>query len=184
MFVRRPVLGDERGFTLIEVMIAIVLMMVGLLAVAGSFPRLMAMSLYGKDQTRGANLAQQQMEVYRNTATPTLGLDVGDYGTVPTEYFDQDGTSTTQSAAYFTRDVQIQYWTWSASTNAFVAPSNPYAAPTGPYVFRVSVATHWLVRGQTVFTSGSTTSPNGCVTGGSAVTVGLGCVTVSTFVTP
>lgn len=180
----RPVLRDERGFTLLEVMIAIVLMMVGLLAAADSFPRLMAMSVYGKDQTRGSNLAQQQMEVYRNTATPTLGTSVGDYGTVPSQYFDQDGNGATQSGAYFTRDVQIQYWPWSASTNAFVLPASPYTAPAGAYMFRVSVTTHWLVRGQTVFTSGNTTSPNGCVTGGSAVTVGLGCVTISTFVAP
>jgi prepilin-type N-terminal cleavage/methylation domain-containing protein len=180
----RPVWRDERGFTLIEVMIAIVLIMVGLLAAAGSFPRLMAASLYGKDQTRGANLAQQQMEVYRNTATSALAALVGDYGTVASGYFDQNGTSATQTTAYFTRDVQIQYWTWSASANAFVPPANPYQAPAGSYVYHLAVAAHWLVRGQTAFTSGNSSSPNGCVNSGAAVSVGLGCVTVSSFVAP
>jgi prepilin-type N-terminal cleavage/methylation domain-containing protein len=180
----RPGWRDERGFTLIEVMIAIVLMTVGLLAAADSFPRLTAASLYGKDQTRGANLAQQQMEIYRNTAVTALPALVGDYGTVTSGYFDQDGASTTPANAYFTRDVQIQYWTWSAATSAFVQPASPYAVPAGSYVYHISIATHWLVRGQTVFTSGNASSPNGCVKSGVAVAVGLGCVTVSTFVAP
>ena len=183
---------DERGFTLIEVMIAIVLMTVGLLAAADSFPRLTAASLYGKDQTRGANLAQQQLEAYRN-APSSLSSLVGDYGTVASAYFDQNGTATAQSAAYFTRDVQIQYWSWSTSSGAFTPPSNPYVLPSGcnsplqssdPCVYHVSIATHWPVRGQTIFTSGNASSPNGCVAGGAAVAVGLGCLTVSTFVTP
>ena len=177
-------LRDDGGFTLVEVMIAIVLMLIGLLAAADSYPRLMAMSVYGKDQTRSANLGLQQVEVYRDTVTSTLAGSVGDYGTVGSQYFDLNGNTTTASAAYFTRDVQIQYWTWSASTGVFAAPVNPYAAPTGPYLFHIAVATHWPVRGQTIYTSGNSTSPNGCVAGGTAVAVGLGCVTVSTFVTP
>jgi len=179
----RPILRDERGFTLLETMIAIVLLMVGLLAAADSFPRLTAAALYGKDQTRGANLAQQQIEVYRNvTTTSAIGALAGNYGTVASAYFDQNGNPVTQtSSAYFTRDVQIQYWTYVTSTGAFAAPSSPYVAPSGSYVYHINVATHWLVRGQTSFTTGAT---SGCVTGGSSVTVGLGCVTVGTFVAP
>jgi Tfp pilus assembly protein PilV len=188
----RGVWVDEGGFTLIEVMFAIVFLTVGLLAAADSFPRLTAASLYGKDQTRAANLAQQQMEAYRSSPS-SLSSYVGDYGTVASAYFDQNETSTTQGAAYFTRDVQIQYWTWSASANAFAAPSNPYTLPSGchsplqstdPCVYHVSVTTHWPVRGQTIFTSGNTTSPNGCVLSGAAVTVGRGCLTLSTFISP
>jgi prepilin-type N-terminal cleavage/methylation domain-containing protein len=178
----RPIPRDERGFTLIEVMIAIVLMMVGLLAAADSFPRLTAMSLYGKDQTRGGNLAQQQMEIYRNMTASALSSLVGDYGTVASGYFDQNGAATTQAAAYFTRDVQIQYWAWVPASSAFAKPASPYVTPTGAYVYHVSVATHWLVRGQTAFTTSGSTK--GCVTSGVSSAVGLGCVTLSSFVTP
>src|SRR5262250_1645117 len=88
----RSAMRDEHGFTVLEVMFAIVLMLIGLLAAAGSFPRLTAMSLYGKDQTRSANLGQQQLEIYRNTVTPTLATLVGDYGAVvANQYFDQNG---------------------------------------------------------------------------------------------
>ncbi|HEV2360058.1 MAG TPA: prepilin-type N-terminal cleavage/methylation domain-containing protein [bacterium] len=181
----RPALAGEGGFTLIEVMFAIVLMTMGMLTVADVYPRTMALALYGKDQTRGTNLAQQQVELYRNTPLTSFPNLVGDYGSgaVPSQYFDQDGNGTTPSAAYFTRDVQIQYWPWNSSTSGFSA-TNPYTPPTGSYVYHVSVTTHWPVRGQTIYTSGNVGSPNGCVAGGAAVQVGLGCVTVSTFVTP
>lgn len=178
----RPVWRDERGFTLLEVMIAIVLLTVGLLAAADSFPRLTAAALYGKDQTRGTNLAQQQIEIYRTVTPSALGSLAGNYGTVASALFDQNGNAVTQTGStYFTRDVQIQYWAWVTSTSAFAPPINPYTTPTAAYVYHIAVATHWLVRGQTTFTTGTTA---GCVTGGTAATVGLGCVTVGTFVAP
>jgi prepilin-type N-terminal cleavage/methylation domain-containing protein len=197
----RPV-PDERGFTLIEVMLGIVLLTFGLLAVADVFPHGLALSLYGKDQTKAADLGQQEIEFLRTQATnasscpstpisqtTSAGINclVGDYGTnVSTSYFDPNGNAVAQSAAYFSRDVQVQYWTWSASAGQFTLPSSPYTTPAHcvQYVYRVSIATHWLVRGQTVFTSGNTGSPNGCVVGGAAAPTGLGCVQVSTFVTP
>ncbi len=195
-------LRGEQGFTLIEMMLGIVLMTFGLLAVADVFPHGLALSVYGGDQTRAADLSQQQVEFLKTlpttsaTCPPTpiaqttaAGLNclVGDYATsVAGAYFDSNGNPTSLSAAYFTRDVQVQYWTWSASTGQFTLPSNPYLAPASgtQYVYRVSVATHWLVRGQTSFTSGNTSSPNGCVNGGAAVPTGLGCVQVSTFISP
>ena len=194
--VREPIRG-ERGFTLIEVMVACVLLTFGLVAVAGVFPQGLAMGLYGKDQTRAASLAQQEVECLKNQTTSTLGGFVQDYGvTKPsatvcnpsstaaaTTYFDQNGNVTTSSAAYFTRDVQVQYWPWNGT--AYTLTATPYTAPSGSYVYRVSVATHWLVHGQTIYTSGQISpTPNGCVNGGTAVPTGQGCVQVSTIVSP
>jgi prepilin-type N-terminal cleavage/methylation domain-containing protein len=177
---------DEWGFTLIEVMIAIVLMCVGLVVAAGSFPSLMAASLYGKDQTRAANLAQQQLEVYRNTSVSNLASLVGDYGSkVTSTYFDQNGNPvTSSSAAYFTRDVQVQYWTWVTSTSQFSLPASPYVTPSSgtSYIYRITVAAHWLVRGHNVYTASGTTK--GCVVSNTAVAVGQGCITVSSFAAP
>ncbi len=83
--------------------------------------------------------------------------------------------------------MQIQYWVWipggCGGTDCFVRSATPYTAPgSGTYVFRVAVATHWLVKGQTSFVSGQTT--NGCVSGTAAVPTGLGCVQVSTVISP
>ena len=193
---REPIRG-ERGFTLIEVMVAVVLLTFGLVAVAGVFPQGLAMGLYGKDQTRASALAQQEIECLKNQATSTLGGFVGDYGNTKsaatvcnpsstgpaTTYFDQNGNVTTSSAAYFTRDVQVQYWPWNGTAYALTA--TPYTPPSGSYVYRVSVATHWLVHGQTIYTSGQIApNPNGCVNGVTAVPTGQGCVQVSTIVSP
>lgn len=197
---REPLRG-ERGFTLIEVMVGIVILTFGLLAVADVFPRGLAMGYYGKDQTKASSLAQQEIECLKNQLITALPGYVGDYGSarspIPaacnpsttaavTSYFDPNGAVTTASQAYFTRDVQVQYWTWNGTQ--FVLPASPYTAPTGLcgvatcYLYQVSVATHWLVRGNTIFQSGQ--SVNGCVTGGTAVPVGQGCVRVSTFISP
>jgi len=196
--VRRLITG-ERGFTLLEVMVGIVLLTFGLLAVADVFSRGLALGLYGEDQTRGAGLAQQQVEFLKTVPTSaspcpgtpvaqttSTGLNclVGDYkATVATSYFDTSGNPTAQATAYYSRDVQIQYWTWDSVNNKFVqAPYSP--APSQNYVFRISVATHWLVRGKTTFVSGQAT--NGCVVGSpaTAVPTGLGCVQISTFISP
>ncbi len=200
----------EHGFTLIEVMFGIVLLTFGLLAVADVFPQGLALGRYGKDQTTAANLAQQQIEFLKSqattsgtcpatpiaqTATAALKCLVGDYHTsVATACFDQGGNAVTcpgLGVTYLVRDVQIQYWTWNpaATPPSFTLPSSPYTAPSGTcpptcYVFRVSVATYWAVRGQTAFTFGNTTSPNGCVNGGAQATTGIGCIQVSTFITP
>lgn len=180
----------ERGFTLIEVMVAIVLMTIGLLAVANVIPGGLAMSLYGKDQTTATSLSQQKVDYYKNQTPATVQTLVANYGTTTpnppfplSEYFDQNANTTTQAAAYFTRDVQIQYWTWDSVNSKFILPVAPYTAPTGgtQYVLRVSVATHWPVRGQTAYTSGNV-SANGCVVGAAQLSVGRGCVQLSTFV--
>lgn len=212
MGVVRQLMRGERGFTLLEVMISIVVLTFGLLAVASVLPTGLGLSLYGKDQTRSASLAQQEIECLKNVTTvPTGGSPpvtatlqgaVQDYGvarsagaptvcnpsssTALTTYFDQNGAPTSAANAYFTRDVQVQYWTWNGSTQ-FAVSGTPYSStpPAGNYVFRVTAATHWLVQGQTLYKSGQT-SPNlnGCAIGSTAYTVGLGCVTASTFISP
>jgi Tfp pilus assembly protein PilV len=182
----------EKGFTLLEAMLGIMFLLIGLLAVADVFPRGLSLGRYGKDQTVATSLAVQEVEDLKNSGTTFIQGKVGDYasaGTVATVYFKQDGTQTTQAdpLAYFARDVQVQYWTWNSTTSQFVlptSPASPYTAPASgtAYVYRVSVATHWLVRGQTSFVSGQAT--NGCVNNTVAAPTGIGCVQFSTYVSP
>ncbi len=185
--VRDAIIG-EKGFTLIEAMLGIVFLLIGLLAVADVFPRGLSLGRYGKDQTVATSLAVQEMEDLKNSGTSFIQGKVGDYasvGTVATAYFKQDGSLTSQSdpLAYFVRDVQIQYWTWNNTQFVQQTPSAYTPAPaSGTFVYRVSVAAHWLVRGQTSFVSGQAT--NGCVSSSVAVPTGIGCVQVSTYVSP
>jgi Tfp pilus assembly protein PilV len=189
----RHALAGERGFTLIEAMIAITLVTFGLLAVANVYPQGLALTAYSRDQSKAIVLAQQELEYLKSVLPATSPAShVGDYGTAnnPSAYFDLNGTLTSQSAAYFTRDIQVQYWTWNATgcggSGCFQIASTPYSTspPSGMYVYRISVATHWLVKGQTSFVSGSITGPNGCVSGGGAVSIASSCVQVSTFTSP
>jgi Tfp pilus assembly protein PilV len=186
----RNTAAGECGFTLIEAMIAISLLTFGLLAIAGVFPNALALGEYAKDETKATELAQQEMEFIKYQATSWIPTYVGDYASgsaVPTAYFTSSEVTTTSSTAYFTRDVQIQYWLWSGSgcggAGCFVISSTPYTAPAStPYVYRVSVATHWLVNGQTAFIRGH--SVNGCLNGVTAVAVARGCIAMSTFIHP
>jgi type II secretory pathway pseudopilin PulG len=142
-----------------------------------------------------------------------LSCFVGDYGSRTTasvnpqpECFDPNGSllaaGTTcvgmlpSQTAYFARDTQIQYWTWDVATSKYKAAA-PYTVPAlgTSYVFRVSVATYWSVNGMdwdpakgwfrapsaTVFSS---TGVTGCVVGGQAVPMGMGCIQVSAFIAP
>jgi len=45
-----------------------------------------------------------------------LDQDRGDYGTVPNQYYDQNGNATTAANAVFTVDLQIQYWLFRKSS--------------------------------------------------------------------
>ncbi len=188
----RTSLTGEYGFTLIEVMIGIVLLTVGLLAVAGVLPPGLALGLYGKDQTRAANLAQQKMEYLKAQPTSSIAAIVGDYLTTTTEVLDQNGQPTTPGLEYFDRDVQVQIWTWNGTQ--FVVSGTPYTVPSsGPYVYRVSVAVSWNVNGYSSFQyptgkshgkGKSSSTVSGCVVNSASVPTGAGCVQVSTFITP
>lgn len=200
----------EQGFTLIETMVAVILLVVGVLGLLEVFPRGLRLGVYGNDQGKASALSLQRLEFYRNQSpaclagcTPTL-TRIGDYGQTGRaadagpEYFDVSGQPTAASSAYYTRDVQVQYWTWTtASASCGGAPPcyaalTPYTAPGSgvSYVFRVSVATHWVVRAQTtgsprmdVYTpTGSGAS--GCVVNSASVPMGPGCIEVTTFITP
>jgi Tfp pilus assembly protein PilV len=74
-------LEDEAGFGLIELLIAMVVMQVALLALIGSFSAgSVALGRAGKINT-AATLADQQMELYRSMPYDAIGLD---YAAAPT----------------------------------------------------------------------------------------------------
>jgi prepilin-type N-terminal cleavage/methylation domain-containing protein len=59
------------GFTLVEVLVAVTIMTVGVVAMAGSTATVTRMIGRGKIDTRAAQLATQQMEVLRRVAYST-----------------------------------------------------------------------------------------------------------------
>ena len=59
---------NERGFSIVEVLVAIIILTVGLLALAQSSGAVTSMIGRGKQDTRAAALAQTQLEVLRQQA--------------------------------------------------------------------------------------------------------------------
>jgi prepilin-type N-terminal cleavage/methylation domain-containing protein len=68
----KRMLQTEKGFSLIEVMIALVLFAVGLLAFAGLEVTAIRNSTYSKDYGKGNTYAQQKMEELKGTAWASL----------------------------------------------------------------------------------------------------------------
>ncbi len=62
---------SDSGFTLVEVMVAIVVMTIGLIALAGSSAMVTRMIGRGKVETRIAQAASQRLEVLRTAAYST-----------------------------------------------------------------------------------------------------------------
>jgi type IV pilus modification protein PilV len=97
---------NQRGFSLVEVLVAIVILTIGLLALAQSSGTVTTMIGRGKQDTRAAAAAQQVLDMLRQraSATPTKCTDL------------TDGTRTTQgtTAAWFvsgsgdSRDVRVE----------------------------------------------------------------------------
>lgn len=63
---------NDKGFTLIEIMIAILVLVVGLLGVAGVATTVINGNAFGKEMTTATTLAQDKMEELRGTAYPSI----------------------------------------------------------------------------------------------------------------
>ncbi len=59
---------NERGFTLVEVLVAIVILTIGIIALAGSSSSVTRMIGRGKIETRAAQAASRRMEILRLAA--------------------------------------------------------------------------------------------------------------------
>lgn len=72
---------DERGFTVVEVLIAAAIVVVGLLALATMFPTGYSTVTQSGIQSTGLALAQQRIEFLRNQATTQTGYNIISNGT-------------------------------------------------------------------------------------------------------
>jgi Tfp pilus assembly protein PilV len=78
---RTRVLKEERGFGLIELLIALTLLNVGILALVAAFNSgALALQRASKTSTASA-LADKQMELYRSILYDNIGLDATELGT-------------------------------------------------------------------------------------------------------
>jgi prepilin-type N-terminal cleavage/methylation domain-containing protein len=106
------------GFTLVEVLVAVTILTVGVVAMAGSTATVTRMINRGKVDTRAAQLATQRMEELRRIAysTSRLSRECGDHGLVDRgsgahgpdaerRFRLRDASRTSQSGAHLLRRV-------------------------------------------------------------------------------
>lgn len=75
-----PATRGARGFTLIEVMVALAILAVSLVVLLGLRNRDIQLQSYARDLTRATLLARQMAETVDAEGTPELGYVEGDFG--------------------------------------------------------------------------------------------------------
>jgi general secretion pathway protein I len=73
--------GSQRGFTLLEVMIAVAILAVALVALLGLRNNDVRMQAYARDVTRATLIAREMALTADSEGTPDLGFSEGDFGT-------------------------------------------------------------------------------------------------------
>ncbi len=77
-------LGDaEKGFTLIEVGIALLILVLGIVGVAKMQSEAMKGSSFSMDMTDGVNLAQDEVEFLKSLSSSSTSLGLGMHSTSP-----------------------------------------------------------------------------------------------------
>lgn len=77
---------NEKGFTLLEVLITIAVMAIVFIALAGAFNTIHQINARANTLTVATQLAQQQHEKVRNTAYNSIAIGTSDFSSVLTPY--------------------------------------------------------------------------------------------------
>lgn len=96
-------IADSSGFTLIEVMIAIAVLVVGLLSVAGVATTVITGNTLAQNITTATILAQDKMEELKDTSYPNLGSNSDTHQSIYTRTW----TTTTDSPAAGMKTIQV-----------------------------------------------------------------------------
>jgi type IV pilus assembly protein PilV len=106
-------IADSSGFTLIEVMIAILVIVVGLLGVAGVATMVINGNTLAKEMTVATTLAQDKIEELKNTSYPNLGSSSDTQDSIYTRTW----TVTADSPAGGMKTIQVAVqFSWKGST--------------------------------------------------------------------
>jgi prepilin-type N-terminal cleavage/methylation domain-containing protein len=133
---------DQRGVTMVELMVAMVLMAIALLALAASFPYAMYGVVASGFQTTATLLAQEAIERTKATDYPSiasLSFD-GSSGTLPTDCSGSGNFRAVAAFSGFTRCVAVQVGTPTSTTTTITAVVVFSGSIPDP-IYRTTVAT-------------------------------------------
>lgn len=136
---KRP---DQRGITMVELMVAMVLMAIALLALAASFPYALYGVMLGGFQTTATFLAQEAIERTRAAeygSIASLAFD-GSSGTLPSDCSSSSSLRTVPGLSSFLRCVSVQIGVPSATTTTITAVVQ-FAGPTEGQPWRTTLTT-------------------------------------------
>lgn len=85
---------NKKGFTLIEVLVGLVILAIGLLAIAGMQITSVKGNFFSSNLTQASILAQDRLEILRSLAWNNAALDVNTFseGTIPNTIFTREYT--------------------------------------------------------------------------------------------
>ena len=134
--------GDERGVTVVELAVAMVLMAVALLALAASFPYAMHAVVTSGLQTTATLLAQQAIERAQSAeyqSLADLSFD-GSSGTLPTDCGGSGGFRPVAAFAGFSRCVAVHQGV-PTSTSTTITAAVEFSGSAPSPAWRTTVAT-------------------------------------------
>lgn len=121
MFLRFP--DDSNGFTLIEALLAILLLSVGLLGMSTLLHSVMGYNKYAETITTATTLAQDKMEAIKNTSfagiVPETPIKIDEEGDPVANGFYEREVTVTPDATFSTNVIQITVrvsWSWKGAT--------------------------------------------------------------------
>jgi prepilin-type N-terminal cleavage/methylation domain-containing protein len=134
--------GDQRGVTMVELMVAMVLMTIALLALAATFPYAMYGVAASGFQTTATLLAQEAIERAKAAdygSIASLSFD-GSSGTLPSDCSGSGNFRAVAAFAGFTRCVAVQSGTPTSTTTTITAVVGFRGSVPDP-IYRTTVAT-------------------------------------------
>lgn len=105
---------NDKGFTLIEIMIAMFILVVGLLGVAGVATTVINGNVFSKGLTTATTLAQDKMEELKNTKYSNIASGSDTQESIYTRTW--TSTSDSPATGMKTIDVTVQF-PWKGSTH-------------------------------------------------------------------
>ncbi len=127
-----------RGFSLIEVMIAVVVLSFGLLALAALQGRLARASADAKAQSVALTLAEEKFEGFRSFLNRNAYQQIGNATSLANETLTRQGASAT-----FTRTTRVTRYIVDPATNGFVSSGALTATPEQREYKLVEVSVSW-----------------------------------------
>ena len=107
-------IANSSGFTLIEVMIAVLVLVVGLLGVAGVATTVINGNTFGKEITTATTLAQDKMEELKGMRYSNIASGSDTQGSMYTRIW--TSTSDSPAAGMKTIEVMVQF-PWKGTTH-------------------------------------------------------------------